>query len=405
MIDFLLQNVNVEDESFADHQGVTWCLQSFPIGLLQDIQELVHEHGRPPPITSAPSSSSSSVTMLPLQPPLGLPLLDDDEDDIELTLGQQDLPDYEVALVSAWQRSWVITPAALVSAWQRSWLPPSCMPRPNGVFPWNVTLDKPQAHRSRTIGPCLPHWVQGQAWLVLQKFASIGAPMGHLGCRPSEQTVVNEVVEWMAQRPLIHTRLRSGILSADVDLMNRFGSGIVFGWQVEVVMPPVDSAREELVIGYHGTSLHVLPRALHRGMHPGWNQLSESGVSMQAIYCHAAERIYLCQNYALHSSLSDSGWYVAPILRLRFRRPDRYNRKTISRRGKKGQGTQWLCYPDCCIIDVVWFHAVHISEMWILPKENGFFLEGWYDSQYEPDPHLAWDDLLALSRECRKATS
>ena len=146
--------------------------------------------------------------------------------------------------------------------------------------------------------------------------------------------------------------------------------------------------------GFHGTSLHMLERAMAAGMETGWNGLERKGKLHLGVYFHVEVRAHLCHNYMLYSGLDSTGFLVAPVVCLSAPRSDPYGRKVVIR------SSGWLSnltYPDVCRIHGVWFHVVHTLQFWEGDRSCWLYAEPRFCRELEPEPGESRDALEARS--------
>ena len=397
LIRFFRQVEDLAAEDFTQHDGLTWCLWSFPLTLLEEVHEatnlLADAVGYRAP-QGAGASSSSSTVPLPLVtiPEHTLDIVEDEDPDA--TPHAVAMPAYDAAQVGQWQRTFQVLPGPLATPGPG--LPTHLRPVASGHLVWNTAKDTPKAHRLRGSGATPPLWVAGQAWSVLENMCGHGYPMGSAARIPRPDSLVDLVERWMQARPSIWSKVIGPRLADEDGLQPRFGAGVVFGYRLLADLP-LPRADEWVETAYHGTAMQTLQNAMAQGLQQGWDYITTGGAEHRGIYCHSIDRVALCMHYLLHSALIDDGWCVGPLLRLRFIRPDRNGRKSVIRRSSASTH-QWICYQDTCQIDRIWFHAVHMSEFWNMQKASGFFVEGRFNSALEPPADIAWADLLTRSR-------
>ena len=116
-------------------------------------------------------------------------------------------------------------------------------------------------------------------------------------------------------------------------------------------------------VGWHGSSMNNLARAVVRGLVPGWSSIGEgTPAAIIGIYLMGDNAIDLCSTYSVYTPLQDHGYYYAPYLRVRYMYDEqREHRKHVARRS--GRASQFLTYPDVSYISAVYFHVVSPVDM------------------------------------------
>ena len=265
--------------------------------------------------------------------------------------------------------------------------------RPGGRFLWNTPSDKPAPQIRRTIGTCPVLCVQCGKQDALWEFLQTGAPTGPLANDINLQAVVDTFMQWLAARPRMAARIHS------IELAKRPNQGWVLGrWLRFNLMDRADRWNGERRTGWHATSMYSLHRAVVSGMENGMARLTtQSGAQIfEGVFCHATERMHLCQHYALYTPLDASGFYFAPLLELTFPASD--PRRYVVPRTKKSQ-TQWLTYEDIVAIRCVWINIFHIAEVTQHSRDNWVHVEGKFFPELELDPDDSRDVIARRSRE------
>jgi hypothetical protein len=404
LVTLFLTSGSVEDENWADHPGWASMLQLLPPSLLQRVQNKVVRaaaslglEAQALPSAAGASSSSSAPLILTAPPPPPIDLLDafDIPEDIETAAADanRQLLDYSDALVGAVRRAWVFNPAAADHMDVR--LLPAVLPVGGGVFPWDLEEKSVIGHIFRHVGEQLPHWVYGRNWEHVQQHLDAGNPLGVPGTVPSLESCVAATRAWLQARPALWSKLEAGVLAGPPMVSNFSESGAMFGWRIRGGIET--DRRDDWQIAFHGSALYCLQSILINGFQVGWSGVNIRGTQRFGVYIHARERVHLCNHYLLHSALDRSGWFVGPLIQVRFPEVDPQGRLTKARRATKST-MQWITYPDVICPTHLWFHAFHASELWHEPSFGGHYVEGIFQPPWELDPSMEWSALLERSR-------
>ena len=195
---------------------------------------------------------------------------------------------------------------------------------------------------------------------------------------------------------MLRSRLFPTLVEPLAALVRSFGCpGRLFGFALaQCAAVPVD---QQPTTGFHATSLYTLASSMQNGLQSGFNHLTVNRKEKQGIYNHLLKRVHLCNNYLLHTFLDDSGWAVGPLIQLEYPWLDPGGRSCHVRR-KSERDHQCITWPDVAQVSHIWFHAVHSSMYAAMPKAEGFHSEGWFQPQFEIDPHKLFQHTLEQSR-------
>lgn len=151
----------------------------------------------------------------------------------------------------------------------------------------------------------------------------------------------------------------------------------------------------ERITGYHGSSLHVLARAVGSGLESGWNGLTRGGRLWLGVYYHIAERAEFCHNYMMYSPLDRSGHLFSCILQLSAPAQDPDGRRTIF---KTSGPKQNLTFPEVCYVTGVFIHVVHVLHFWQGSKDVWIMAEPRFAGDYELPVEESRESLERRSR-------
>jgi hypothetical protein len=150
------------------------------------------------------------------------------------------------------------------------------------------------------------------------------------------------------------------------------------------------------VSGFHGTSMHVLTRAMTQGLENGWSGLERHGKLHVGVYYHKQERAQYCANYMTYSALDNSGFVFGPMIQLRAPETDPDSRTTTLRTSGL---TQNLTYQDCAAITGIWLHALHVADVLSRGADTYIWAEARFAQELELDPGYSRQELIWRSSQ------
>ena len=148
--------------------------------------------------------------------------------------------------------------------------------------------------------------------------------------------------------------------------------------------------------GYHGTSMHMLERIMAQGLETGWNGVVRRNIRRLGVYFHILPRAHLCHNYMLYSALDDTGFLISAVIHLSAPAWDPLGRMTSIATSNQPQN---LTYPDVCHVHGIYFHIVHVLQLWHGASDSWLWAEPRYAQQLEVDPLLERAVLESNARE------
>lgn len=261
---------------------------------------------------------------------------------------------------------------------------------PGGHFLWDTVKDCPSGACCRVSEPFPVTWLQGSTYSSLEAWARAGGSFCLHDRALGAATFSDNLQQWIAARA--NLRQRFGPLR---NLRPPWAHQVMAGgWLYAPVAEDTPTTGQDL-IGYHGSSMHVLERVARRGLENGWSGLVRDGREHLGIYFHEAHRGRLCHNYVLYSALDSTGFLVAPVICLRAPRPDPYYRKEMLRTSGQPQN---LTYEDVCSIRGIFLHVIHTLQFWGDPASNRVLAEPRFCYSLELDPNETREQLQARSR-------
>ena len=267
--------------------------------------------------------------------------------------------------------------------------PESLMPLPGGRFLWNSLQDVPAGPVCRVHGDHPVITLQCGKRGTLEEWEALG---GHfvLHDRRLGVTMASDTLHlWLRARENLRCRL--GLLTVCPPPWAETGGRGVW-LNAPVLTGPIAGER---ITGYHGTSMHVLERAVGRGMESGWNGLQRKGVLHLGVYFHVLERAQYCRNYMMFSALDSSGFLFAPVIEISAPAQDPQGRKTSLKTSKVNQN---LTYPDVCIVKGIWIYVIHVLHFWSGTADNWVMAEPRFARDMELEAAEDRDVIMQRSR-------
>ena len=148
--------------------------------------------------------------------------------------------------------------------------------------------------------------------------------------------------------------------------------------------------------GYHGTSMHMLERIMVQGLETGWNGVCRRNTRRLGVYYHLRTRAHLCHDFMLYSALDDTGFLISAVIHISAPTSDPLKRMTSIATSNPPQN---LTYPDVCHVHGIYFHIVHVLQLWHGPSDSCLWAEPRYAQQLEVDPLLERAELESNARE------
>lgn len=271
-----------------------------------------------------------------------------------------------------------------------------------GRFIWNFVSNKPGPHIRRESGryPCV--WMQGGKWSVYTNWEALGCSCGVPGL--DSYHAVQELAAWLGLRRNVvdllrgPQALRTGVQPPIREMPYPAGTWAylsVDGTPFDVEPPAASQSR----FGWHATSLYALQRILVTGLTSGMAENVSENKTFCGIFYHIAARAHLCSSYMHYVALDRSGWLVSPLVQIRAMSYDDRGRPTTLRRTAKSH--QNITYPGCHNIVGVWFHIMHVAEVWKMQKALSISAEGHFWAELELDPADDWDTIKERSWQLR----
>ena len=258
--------------------------------------------------------------------------------------------------------------------------PASLRPTDDGVFFWNRVSNRPSGPVTRSSGPYPVLELQRGRWSALEEWGREGGLFAVSDRAAGMRMASDSLQWWLRARPALHRRLGSPAVRPPPWLE----SGTVSGGELQgtwIFFPvdpgPLPGARQT---GFHGSSLHILARAVGVGLENGWNGLTRRGRTCLGVYYHLRERAQYCANYMLYVPLDRSGHLFSCILQLSAPAEDPQGRPTHFRTSGVPQE---LTYEDVCLVTGVWIHVVHVLHMWTGTRDVRIYAEPRFAAEFE----------------------
>ena len=259
-----------------------------------------------------------------------------------------------------------------------------------GTFLWNTLENRPSHPAGRVHGahPVTP--LQGSNPASFQQWQQHGGAFCLHDRDAGAQVFSDSIHHWMAGRPHIHSRVRSIVQAKPVWERQVFPGSWLYA---NVDDTSIDGTRLE---GYHGTTMHMLERIMAQGMETGWTGVVRRKKHRSGIFFHVLARARLCHNYMLYSALDDTGFLISPVIHMSAPNVDPlYRLVSIASSGQP----QNLTYPDVCRVHGIWFHVVHVLQLWSAVSDQWLWGEPKFAREVEADPLLSRAELESLARE------
>ena len=274
--------------------------------------------------------------------------------------------------------------------------PQDLLPKAGGVFLWNRVEDKPSGPVSRCSGSYPVMMLQRGRWSTLEEwerqqgFVAVSHPAAGL------RMASDSLQWWLLARPALRQRLGPPAVRTPPWLSGADASDprLRGTWIFCDVNPgPLSGNR---VTGYHGTSLHVLARAVGAGLESGWTGLERNNRRWLGIYYHILERAEYCYNYMMYAALDRSGHLFSCIIQLSAPADDPHNRRTYFKTSGPAQN---LTFPDVCFVTGVWIHIVHVLHFWAGSRDVWIYAEPRFAADHELPVEESRASLEARSRK------
>ena len=258
-----------------------------------------------------------------------------------------------------------------------------------GTFHWNTLEGRPSHPACRVHGAHPVIRMQGSNQESLRRWQQHGGAFCLHDRDAGAQVFSDTIHHWMAGRPHLHSRVR-WLVQAEPAWAKLVFPGSWFYANVDDTS--IDESRLE---GFHGTTMHVLERIMAQGMETGWTGVIQRKIRRLGVYFHILARAHLCHNYMLYSALDDTGFLISPVIHLSAPVVDPQKRLVSIKTSGQPQN---LTYQDVCRVHGIWFHVIHVLQLWSAAAAHWIWAEPKFAREVEVDPLLERAELESLAR-------